>query len=77
MTLPDELGCTAAQVVPHDAESELAELRAGFRRQSQVIDGLGRRCLTLRRGAMALEAQNAALRAPSSGATAERVLAPE
>jgi anti-sigma regulatory factor (Ser/Thr protein kinase) len=62
MTLPDEVR-SAWRVEPLNAESELAELRAACRRQSQVIDGLGQRCKTLRRGAIALEAQNAALRA--------------
>jgi anti-sigma regulatory factor (Ser/Thr protein kinase) len=62
MTLPDQAGGTWL-IGPLDAESELIELRAACRRQSQVINGLGQRCATLRRGAMALEDQNAALRA--------------
>jgi serine/threonine-protein kinase RsbW len=62
MTLSHQAGRMTV-IEPLDAESELAELRAVCRRQSQVIDALDQRCLTLRRGAMALESRNAALRA--------------
>jgi serine/threonine-protein kinase RsbW len=62
MTLPDQAGRTM-RVEPLNEESELAELRAASRRQSQVIDGLRRRDATLSRGARAVKTQNAALRA--------------
>jgi anti-sigma regulatory factor (Ser/Thr protein kinase) len=48
---------------PVDADRELAGLRAVCRRQGEVIDGLGRRCATLRRGALALQSENERLRA--------------
>jgi anti-sigma regulatory factor (Ser/Thr protein kinase) len=45
------------------ARSELDKLRATCRRQELVIDSLGEAAATLRRGALALKAENAQLRA--------------
>lgn len=48
---------------PVDAAGELARLRAVCRRQSEVIDGLGRRCARLREDTLALRSANARLHA--------------
>jgi serine/threonine-protein kinase RsbW len=62
--IPPNPGAEASRVdEPPDPRTELVQLRAACRRQSEAIDGLGRRCVTLRRDAMTLAAENSALRA--------------
>jgi anti-sigma regulatory factor (Ser/Thr protein kinase) len=62
--IPPNVGVEASRVdEPPDPRTELVRLTATCRRQSEAIDGLGRRCLTLRRDAMTLADENSALRA--------------
>jgi hypothetical protein len=63
----------APSVERRDApRSELDQLRATCRRQTHVIDALTEAVLTLRRGAQALKAENADLRAQSAEARNRR-----
>jgi anti-sigma regulatory factor (Ser/Thr protein kinase) len=54
------------------ARTELDELRATCRRQELLIDSLGEAAATLRRGALALKAENVQLRAESDRARPRR-----
>jgi anti-sigma regulatory factor (Ser/Thr protein kinase) len=63
----------APSVEPRDGtRSELDELRATCRRQAHVIDALTAAVGTLRRGAQALKAENADLRAQTARARSQR-----
>jgi serine/threonine-protein kinase RsbW len=59
-----------------DPTSELLRLRATCRSHERALDGLSRACATLRRGAVALKAENAMLRAELDRVRSEDGLEP-